>query len=280
MKRFPVPDVLECMHFVLCSSRENKRIIRNYEFDLYLGGERDVCIDSTYYHISKGSLVFRKPGQLTTGFGDYDMYMITLDFSHTADKTQQVFRSSDAPEQPMCELDILNDIPTVFVPFHQAEIIDLYEKLSLCSYPNIVDEDLQRVYISELLFLILADAYANNGQQLIKNNYGKTYVRRACNYINKHYFEPLAVEEIADYLSLNKNYFIKLFKKEMNTTPNQYITEIRLFRASGMLLQTDHPVHQIASLCGFNTPSYFIKSFKKRFGKTPIEYRSAGSFER
>ena len=34
MNQFPLPDVLECMHFVLSSSRENKRIIRNYELDI------------------------------------------------------------------------------------------------------------------------------------------------------------------------------------------------------------------------------------------------------
>ena len=44
--RFPIPDVLECMHFVMESSKENKRIIRNYELDLYLGGEREVEEDT------------------------------------------------------------------------------------------------------------------------------------------------------------------------------------------------------------------------------------------
>ncbi len=273
---FPIPDVLECMHFVLASSRESKRIIRNYELDLYIGGEREVYIDSVYYHISKGSLIFRKPGQLTTGFGDYDMYMITLDFSHTTDKAQQVFRVSDAPEQPICELDILRDIPTVFTPTHQAELLELYEKLALCSYPNVVDSDLQRVYVSELLFLILADSYSSLRQELEENSTGKSYVRRACNYINQHYCEELSVELIAEYLSINKNYFIKLFKKEMNTTPNQYIIEVRLLRAASMLMQTDYTIYQISSSCGFNTTSYFIKIFKKHFGKTPNEYRQGG----
>ena len=277
MNHFPLPDVLECMHFVLSSSRENKRIIRNYELDLYLKGERDVYIDGEYYHIAKGSLIFRKPGQLTTGFGDYDMYMITLDFSHTVNKGAQVFRSSDSPQQPMCELNVLNDIPTVFTPFHQTELLGIYEKLTQYSYPNIVDEDMQRVYVGELLFLILADAYAYKRQQIEDNNAAKSYVKRACSYINQHYSEELTVEGIAEQLSINKNYFIKLFKREMGTTPNQYIIEVRLLRAASMLTQTDYTVYQISNSCGFNTTSYFIKAFKKHFGKTPKEYSFCGS---
>ncbi len=279
MNTFPVPEVLECMHFVLSSSRENKRIIRNYEFDFYLKGEREVYVDGVQHHISRGSLVFRKPGQLTTGVGDYNMYMITLDFSHTVDRARGVFRSSDAPEQPRCELDILENIPTVFTPFHQSELLDLYEKLIQSSYPNVVDEERQRAYVSELLFLIFADAYAYRRQGEDEGNAKKSYVRRACNLINKHYSEPLSVDDIAAGLSINKNYFIKLFKKEMNTTPNRYVNEVRLFRAAGMLLQTDHPVHFIAASCGFNNTSYFIKSFKERFGKTPLEYKMADSFD-
>ena len=274
MNSFPVPSVLECMHFVLESSRENRRIIRNYELDLYLDGERNVFIDGTAYKLTKGSLVFRKPGQLTTGFGDYDMYMITLDFSHTVDKSQRSFRVSDAPEQPICELDILSDIPTVFTPTHQAELFEIYEKLAQCSYPNAVDEELQRLYVSELLFLVLSDAYSSQRRCREENSPGKSYVRRACNYINRHYSGELSVEGIAEHFSINKNYFIKLFKREMGTTPNQYVIDVRLLRAASMLMQTDYTVYQISSACGFNTPSYFTKIFKKRFGKTPVDYKS------
>lgn len=273
MNSFPVPSVLECMHFVLESSRENRRIIRNYELDLYLDGERDVFIDGTAYKLTKGSLVFRKPGQLTTGFGDYDMYMITLDFSHTVDKSQRSFRVSDAPEQPICELDILSEIPTVFTPTHQTELIEIYEKLAECSYPSAVDEDLQRAYVLELLFLIFADAYASKRRSLEEQSSVKAYVKRACAYINQNYSAELTVQGIAEQLSINQNYFIKLFRREMGTTPNQYVIDVRLLRAASMLMQTDHTVYQISAACGFNTPSYFIKAFKKRFGKTPNEYR-------
>lgn len=274
MIHFPIPDVLECMRFVLSTSQRNFRIVRDYEFDLYLGGEREIYIDGVHYHISEGSLVFRKPGETIVGYGNYDMYMLTLDFSGSKiNDLKNYYRDSNTPQQPICPLDALNQIPSVFVPYRQNDLKELYEKLSLCSPPNIVNEDLQKAYIAEFLFLVLADAYKE--QTNTQQSDGSSYVKKACNYINRHYSEPLTVEGIANHLSLNKNYLIRLFKEELQTTPLQYLSETRLFHARYLLIHSDYPIHQVANLCGYHTPSYFIKEFKARFGKTPRSYRQA-----
>lgn len=274
MEKFPIPDVLECMHFVLSTSQRNSRIVRNYEFDLYLGGEREIYINGAHYHISEGCLVFRKPGETVVGYGSYDMYMLTLDFSGSKiNNLINYYRKSDSPQQPICPLDVLNQIPSVFVPYHQNDLKKIYEKLSLCSPPNIVNRELQKAYIAEFLFLVLADAYKERAG--LEQSDKISYVNKACNYINRYYSEPLTVEGISNYLSLNKNYLIRLFKEELQTTPHQYLTETRLLHARYLLIHSDYSIQQVALLCGFHTPSYFIKEFKERFGKTPRNYRQA-----
>ena len=277
MNSFPVPNVLEAMKLVLSSPAniKSQRIVRDYEFDLYLGGERDIYIDDVYYHISEGSLVFRKPGQSIVGYGDYNMYMLTLDFSNRDESlVKNYFRSSSTPQQATCELDILNNIPAVFIPYHQSELKELFKKLSQCSPPNLVDKKLQKQHVMETLFLIFADAYKHQIQKNPDNTADNSYVKKACMYINAHYNEQLRIDHIARELSLNKNYLIKLFGKHLNLTPNQYIIETRLLRSRYMLAETEQSIQQIAWSCGFNTPSYFIKCFKRRFGKSPLVYRN------
>ena len=273
MERFPVPDILECMHFVISSNGENRRITRNYEFDLYLDGERDMILDGNPYHISAGDLVFRKPGQSIIGYGDYNMFLLTLDFSHTVDKTSKTFRSTSVPQQPLCNLDILDNIPSVFPPEHFQEIKRIYEQISKNFSASLDESELQNSYISEMLFLILADAYKHNQQKLKSNTKRNAYVTSACKYINLHYAEVLTVKEIANKLSVNENYLIRLFKKELHTTPNQYITEMRLLHAKTLLEQTDHSIQYVANICGFNTPSYFTKCFKKIYHTSPLNFR-------
>ena len=273
MKEFPIPYVLKCIHFIQSSPIRNKRIVRNYEFDLYVGGKRDAYLDDTYYCLTEGSLVFRKPGQRCAGEGEMNMYLLTLDFSHTLPHDLPSFRVDQSPQQPVCDFELLEKIPPVFTPYHQAELKELYEKLFSCSYPNLVDEELQRTYVTELLLLILSDACRYNRQHSQLRSAGNPYIQKACNYINRQYSEEVSLEKVATYLSINKNYLIKLFKKERNTTPNQYLMEVRLSRALNLLLQSETSVQEIAQACGFSTTSYFIKCFKRRFGKTPLQYR-------
>lgn len=272
MDSFPIPDVLECMHFTMKSPQKDQRIVRDYEFDLYLGGEREIYIDDVHYHLSEGSLVFRKPGERVVGYGDYDMYMLTLDFSHTTRESKDNYYRSSNTLQQSCSLDILASIPSVFIPYRQTELKELYQKLSLCSPPSIVNRELQRLYIAEFLFLVFADSYKYNRLQL-ENSDRNSYVRKACNYINNHYSEQVTIENIAKYLSINKNYLVRLFKADLQITPHQYLSETRLLRSRYLLVYSDYSIQQVAFLCGFNTPSYFIKSFKAKFGITPLSYR-------
>lgn len=276
MEHFPVPKVLECMHFVAtCPPDAHRRIVRDYEFDYYIDGERDIYLDGVHHHLSKGCLVLRRPGQFVVGYGDYNMYLLTLDFSGREDDSgTPYYRRSVSVQQPACEFDLLSQIPTVFVPAHQEEIKGLYEKLFECSHPNIPDPELQRSYITEFLLLVLADVCRNNRQHTVLTSLGNPHVKKICKYINDHYSGPLTVESIAAHFSLNKNYLIRLFRQGMNTTPNQYVLETRLLRARNLLLQTNQPVQLVAQSCGFNTPSYFIKCFRNRFGKSPLQYKN------
>ena len=278
MKDFPTPSVLECFYLAAESRGREMRVVRDYEFDFYVGGERDIYIDDCYYKVFKGALVFKKPGQVAVGYGDYDTYMLTLDLSGKARTLpDRYIRESYTPEQELCDYDVFDLIPAVFFPAHADDITDLYKKIAACSYPNIPDTELQRQYVTELLFLVLADA-VQYGRELtgIKKD-KENYTEKACRYINKHYARNVSVDDLANHLSLNKNYMIKLFKKELAVTPGQYLLGIRLFHAKTMLLYTDQSVKSIAVCCGFNTESYFIKCFKKSVGKTPAAYRKSAS---
>lgn len=275
MTNFPIPKILQCNHFTTNVSSHDTRYVRDYEFDFYLDGERDIYIDDRHYKISKSCMVFRKPGQLAQGIGNYNMYMLTLDFSLKYEKsTSNYLRSSDTPQQEPCNLDVLNDIPDVFYPYHQDDIITLYKEMFKCSYPNIINEQLQKKIVLEFLFLVLSDAYKYNCEFLQNKLSKKTYVEQACNYITKNYSKPLSLDVIANHLALNKNYLIKLFKKELAMTPNEYIMKTRLFYAKLMLMQTSLAVKNIGSSCGFNNASYFIKCFREAFGTSPLLYRN------
>ena len=59
----------------------------------------------------------------------------------------------------------------------------------------------------------------------------------------------------------------------MQTTPNKYLTTIRLNAARKLLTDTDKLISDIATETGFWDQSHFVKAFRAERGQTPSRYR-------
>jgi len=100
-------------------------------------------------------------------------------------------------------------------------------------------------------------------------------LRDIVEYIGKHYEEKISLEDVAGSVHLSVNECCRFFKRSMNCTIVEYITEFRLGKSIEMLNTSDLTVGQIACDCGFGTSSYYIDKFKKKMGMTPGEFRRA-----
>jgi len=70
-------------------------------------------------------------------------------------------------------------------------------------------------------------------------------------------------------------HFTREFVSHMGTTPSRYLADLKIERAAGMLLNTNHKLLEICRVCGFENESYFFRLFKDRKGYTPLAYRRA-----
>ncbi|RDX30389.1 helix-turn-helix domain-containing protein, partial [Bifidobacterium breve] len=68
--------------------------------------------------------------------------------------------------------------------------------------------------------------------------------------------------------------FAKAFREIVGTSPNEYVTRLRVIRAKYLLSLTDLTVLQISKDCGYRSQSTFGAMFKRSIGVTPSEYRS------
>lgn len=94
-------------------------------------------------------------------------------------------------------------------------------------------------------------------------------------FLQQRYGEYISIDQMATIAGLSSSYFIKQFRKHTNTTPSQYLTQIRIKKASEMLRHTDLSVKDIATRTGYENANYFNKVFRKITGFSPSEFRES-----
>lgn len=268
------PQILECMHFSYTTRPGEPlffRTVQYYEIDINLTGERTMWLDGKRYDVTPGSVICRLPGQRAGSLGNYNMYLLTLDFHPHAEagRSGRPLTHSEPASLPEANDSYYwQTLPTIFQPAHTAELLKLYERLSLIwRLPDKKEEtdDL----LAALLHLLLSDAFRN---RLSRESHDSP-VSSVVAYLQTHYAEKITLDDLAKAAALNKSYLVRLFKKSMGTTPIEYLSSLRLSAAKNMLANTDAPIKRIADQCGYEDPSYFIARFRLAFGQTPDAYR-------
>jgi transcriptional regulator GlxA family with amidase domain len=85
--------------------------------------------------------------------------------------------------------------------------------------------------------------------------------------------EDLSVETLAARLAMSNRNFARLFERETDMTPGDYVEAARVEAARRMLEESDTPLKKIARMCGFADHSGLRRAFLRRFNVTPADYR-------
>lgn len=180
----------------------------------------------------------------------------------------------DFTSSPLIKMDTVLDID---VSKHE----DLYFTLQgLAKFFERYADDKGNVYClsaanADKSFVDAVTSYFYTLMNLIEHIYpiNTTFERRivdTVSYIHKHYSEPITVQSLADLVYLEKNYFIRLFKKHTGVTPHTYLRNYRLNRSIS-LLKSGLNAGEVANLVGYQSLAAFSSALKKTFGMLPSE---------
>lgn len=92
-------------------------------------------------------------------------------------------------------------------------------------------------------------------------------------YIQLHHGEEIPLDGAVEFMGLNKEYFCRLFKKNMGVSYLQYVYQIRTTAVCRELETTDDPIGEIAERHGFRDPKMLNQYFREIYGCTPSEKR-------
>jgi len=94
-------------------------------------------------------------------------------------------------------------------------------------------------------------------------------------YTQLHHAEELTLDAAADSMGLNREYFCRLFKKNMGVSYLTYLNQVRATAVCRELETSDDPIGVIGERHGFTSPKMLNQYFRELFGCTPSEKRKA-----
>lgn len=99
-------------------------------------------------------------------------------------------------------------------------------------------------------------------------------VRRLVEQLRNNYEDPVTIENIAVQLGVSSRYLRRVFHDAFGMTINNFLSDLRIKKASSLLADASLSVLDVALQSGFSSSQYLAKFLRKRIGLTPTAFRA------
>ncbi|WP_432463538.1 helix-turn-helix transcriptional regulator [Agarivorans sp. QJM3NY_33] len=131
--------------------------------------------------------------------------------------------------------------------------------------------------IQDLLSAVLdeiAIRYCIDESRLVLNSQDIQKLQMVKYILEQEMQEPPSLKNLAHRVGLNDFKLKKGFKTITQQTVGQYLLSLRMRKAARLMLESNHPIIDIAGQVGCNNHGHFSVAFKKYFGQSPRSYRA------
>ena len=236
---------------------------------LYIAsGKMDTGINNAIYHLKRGDLIIINSGDIHfTRCRDYaKIYVLQVPYpllnTHIPNYDYVRFQDSDGS-----------------VVFSNPAKVDELSRLMIQMYEITLEQKpgYTLLFSSKLyqFLFILFQGYHTDISSRTKQKSDRNLIRleQVMNYVKSHYTQPISLEDAAQILSLNPEYFCRYFKKYMGMTFLEYVNSIRLYHIHQDLLNTNYSVSELMDRHGFTNYKLFSKMFRNTYGCPPGMFR-------
>jgi len=166
----------------------------------------------------------------------------------------------------------------------KAEVATLFDQLRAdLAGAAPVDKLVARARLHTILLLVLREAVHQSQANLAsveETPYGmerrRALMLQAKAYLERHYADGIALDDIAAELHVSAYYLSHLFSEQSGFSLFSYLTSLRMEKAQGLLLEGQLNVAEVGRAVGYEDANYFSKAFKKHVGSSPREFAAAG----
>lgn len=233
----------------------------DYSMHFILEGRGCYCTGGKTYEIGPGQGFLITPGAQCTYFADKQKPWKYIYVSFNGVDGDSLVQAAGLGEEKV-----------VFeFPLEENVVRDIYAMHSAGK------RDEARGYdVTGYLLLVMSRLIKANSQGGEAGTRPEQYVRKVKQYIEDNYSFRITVSDLARHVGLERTYLYRIFARQLGISPQKYLAEFRLRKATQMLRESELSIGEIAAATGFQDISYFYRVFAEKYKLTPKKYR--GSF--
>ena len=124
------------------------------------------------------------------------------------------------------------------------------------------------------LFLDYLTQSAKSTKLVQSSKMSDYYIKEAINYIVQNFQNNITIEDIAAVCGINRSYFGKIFRNSIGRSPQEFLMNYRMVKATELLKLTSLSIAEIGSAVGYENQLHFSRAFKTIYGISPREWRN------
>jgi len=131
--------------------------------------------------------------------------------------------------------------------------------------------------LREISYWVLCGSQGGALRSLVAKHTHFSRIARSLSRIHSEYSSVLDISTLAEETGMSPSAFHHHFKEVTDTSPLQYLKQIRLHKARMMLTQDGYNISRAAAAVGYNSVSQFSREFKRFFKRNPSSLLTAGN---
>lgn len=134
--------------------------------------------------------------------------------------------------------------------------------------------DMLDLHFRQILILLTREALSQLAIPISLTTGGRSsrLVQEAVSHLAGHLDEPSSVTALSATLGVSPQHLIRMFKRRLGVTPNEFRQHQRVERAKELISLGGMTLKEIGHAVGFENQHYFCRVFKKLEGMTPGAY--------
>lgn len=272
------------IHYIRVPTEILQGWVCGYDCRLFYGisGKTKVELEDRVCRLEHGDLLLLPAGskyRLDTGEDGEQSQVIGINFDYLNSHSEKAvpippespdfFRPSEVLEQPrFSDAECLNAPQALKnIQSLEGDLIEMEREFNrqINFYSNFLSAAMHRCLVTIVRRLTEhteRDSHSQSGA-----------IDEIIQYIQSNYNRPLKNSEIGEAFSYHPNYISTLITKYTGRSLHQYLIDIRINKAIGLLETTDKSIYQVALEVGFSDAAHFSRTFRKFTGRSPRDYR-------